>query len=190
MPFCSNCGKLHTNDAKYCPNCGNSLNQQPSTQQFNAQPQYYTPQYSQHNYHQTPTLLSQNEVKGVYGLGKAIAATIISFFALILSIVSLIVESSSEHYVSYYTSYNYTYGYRVDYDTLLLGFILCLLATSMSILSIVFGANSIRNFKYAKSNLDRVPVPTLIMGIHSLVMGIISAIYCFLALIVAIILFL
>ena len=162
MSFCQNCGYKHDDDAKFCVNCGSPVKRiQPQNSQYFTPPNqqyYFTPQYQQlqQGY---PQPVQREEVRGVYGLGKAIAGVILSFFALIfaLSAFSLILPPS--------------------YSKPLLVFIFLILATPFSILSIVFGAQSIRNFKYAKNNLDRVPVPTLILGIHSLVVGIASAIF-------------
>lgn len=172
MPFCTKCGTEHSDEAKFCSNCGNCVKPQPTNQQYFEQQPFQQPcqqpyyMMKPQQFNQQPTLLKEKEVNGVYGLGLAIAGTILSFFAFIFAICSL-------------SLLFYIYDSNL-YDTVFTGEAIALnilFAMPLTILSIIFGGNSIKNFKYAKAKLDRVPVPTLVMGIHSLVMGIMSALF-------------
>ena len=151
MPFCSNCGKEHSSDAKFCTNCGSPIFLHNSdNQQCLYSEQYYANQQS--------TLLGQKQVSGMYGLGKAIIGAILSMFALIFTVLFSVTRDNPS-------------------SPFLPIFCYSIIAITFSIMSIIFGTKSINSFKYAKNNLANVPAPTLILGIHSLIVGIVGCLY-------------
>ena len=164
MPFCSNCGKEHSSDAKFCTNCGRPI----ISHNSNNQQYHYSEQY--HANHQ-PTPLGQEQVSGVYGLGKAIAGAILGTIAITVAIIALMCLSSAE-IVTYDAPH-----VGIDYGFTVASIIFSLISTALSILTIVFSSTSIRNFNYAKENLKRYPIPTLIIGIHFLIVGISSCLF-------------
>ena len=173
MPFCSNCGKEHSNDAKFCTSCGKALTKQaPNQQQY----QYFQPQHfanPQQTFTQQPSLLNQEEVTVTYGLGKAIAGGVLATVGIILALCALILSVSSQYY-NYYTGY-----YEIDVGCVAAAIVLSIAATPLSILSVIFSGTSIRNFNYAKENYHKYPVPTLVLGINFLVVGILSCFFSF-----------
>ncbi|MBR2337516.1 MAG: zinc ribbon domain-containing protein [Clostridia bacterium] len=176
MPFCSNCGTQVGDNVSFCPNCGTSLNAQPAQQpqtQPTYQPTYQAP-------YEPQVLKAEPARTGVYGLGKAIAASVLAFFALIFSLIAHSFYNEADFYLSRYYRYNDSYYYNYsNYYTLMeenaiFSIVFANFAIPLCILAIVFGSSSIKNFKHAKATTGKGPVATLIMGIASLTIGIIS----------------
>lgn len=171
MAFCNKCGAQLLDDAVFCTNCGSSVAAQPQPQ-YQAPQQQYAPQPQYQPQYQTQYQAPQpQQSTGVYGLGKSIASAIIGFFALVFAIVSTEMVALAE---LYYYSYNYSYSYAEE--CAIMGVVFAIFAIPLCILSIIFGAKSINNYKYAKRQLGTNPIATLIIGISGLSMGAIGAI--------------
>ena len=108
------------------------------------------------------------------GFGKALASTImgsVSFFVFIIALVVMSVASAL--YISSTTYYG-TSGYTAG---MLIGFVLLFASLGVSIVSLIFGIQSIKCFVKAKNEGRAKPVATLVCGIVGIVMSAFTLMY-------------
>ena len=162
--YCKKCGKFIGNDSDYCDEC--SVKETEAFEEFSEKKAEEVPPV--YNYAPTPapTYNGSDEIK----LGKAIAAAILSelgFFFIYFAIIWLGSIVTVDTY---------------DYTTV----IICALAgISMSILGLIFGIQSIKNFKATSQFRNGKRIPVLILGISSVVLAGISLFLTFILLLCA-----
>jgi len=177
MAFCTECGAQLGEGAAFCSNCGAKQgNQQQAQPQYAPQPQYVPqPQYT---YAPQP---AKQASSGVYGLGKAIASAILGVLSFMFAVVGLGFVLQAEE-MSNYRHYNGNYYYytKEDIGTMALGgYVGGTFAIVLFIISVIFGAISIKNFAYAKRELGTNPIATLILGIVGLAASALGLIFAF-----------
>ena len=195
--FCTNCGKPTENNQTLCNDCLQAGAQQAQPQQAYQQPQYqqapYQPQYQQPQYqqpyqpqYQQPYYAPQApKAPAVTGptLGKAITGIILASIALfVLTYVYFYIEANIRWtWHSGYYSYGYYYSgyYSYYYPYTEWSLVMILLMLPPAIIGLVFGAKSIGGSNMVLADGTRKKhIPTLILGIAALVIGI-SAISMF-----------
>ena len=154
--YCKKCGKFIGTDEDLCYECK-------SVDLMDEKPAQPTPQF-QPAYAPQPKLQPQVEREGsvMTGFGKALAGTIVGFFAFIFSIVALIVGAGT----------GFTGGFFVVWS----------IAVAGGVISLVFGIQSIKVFKREKRAGRKPPVPALVLGIVSTSLAGITILYAFIAL--------
>ena len=165
MAYCPNCGGYVVDEAKFCNSCGSAQPQQQS------EPSY---SYSQ------PLGAVGVQKKGVYGLGGAIASAILGYFGIVFAAVAEIFSIAALDSYTYHYSYYYSY-YSYDEELATLALVLGIIGIALTVPSVILGARSIGNYKYAKRELGRNPIGTLIVGINGLVMGALGVIFAIIA---------
>ena len=78
-------------------------------------------------------------------------------------------------------SYSYRYGYDADLAEVTI--VVAIISIILGILGVVYGAKSIRNYKYAKREYGKNPIATLVLGISGVSFGALSIFiaFCFMA---------
>ena len=152
MAYCPNCGGYVVEGSRFCNSCGSAQPQQQSAPSYS---------YSQ------PVGASLQQKPGVYGLGVAIASAILGYFGIVFAAVAELMSLAALQIH--------------DDEAAAVSFILGIFALALIIPAIVAGARSIGNYKYAKRELGRNPLGTLIVGINGLAMGVFGVIFAIIA---------
>ena len=165
MAYCPNCGSYVVDGSRFCNSCGSAQPQQQSAPSYS---------YSQ------PVGASLQQKPGVYGLGVAIASAILGYFGIVFAAVaelfSIAALDSYIYHYGYYTSY-----YSYDGELVTLALVFGIIGLMLTVPSVILGARSIGNYKYAKRELGRNPLGTLIVGINGLAMGALGVIFAIIA---------
>jgi hypothetical protein len=170
MAYCPNCGTYVTDGVMFCHVCNTAMPQRTPTYGYGTTAGFNTfPQQKQ----------------GVFGLGGSIASAILGYFAFIFALVSELLALEAINSYTYHYGYYYSY-YSYDEDLAIVAMIMGIFAIGMSIPAIILGAKSIGKYKYAKRNLGRNPIGTLIVGINGLAMGALGAIFALIGVICSI----
>lgn len=155
--FCQKCGKFMDYNAPLCRDC-EAANRQaanpgpyaaPNQMPFNQQ--YAAPTYPQGRMPEDPG-------NAMFGFGKALTSTLLSFFGFIMA------------YVAYFVAL-----FNGDFPV-------WIFSLPMGIISLVFGIQSINCFKARRAPCAR-PVATLVLGIIGLIFGAISLLFTFFAIV-------
>lgn len=152
--YCKNCGKFIGNDNELCDECLAQKKQE--------------------------VIDVQN--LGNVCLGKAIAATIISFMSFIMSFILCVATLATLEILSEENILDSQLGEAVIYP------VLGILFGLPAILSLVFGIISIANFKRTSRQYGK-RIPTLIMGIQSVVMSAVSILFILINFVLFIVIF-
>lgn len=155
--YCKNCGKFIGNDNELCDECLAQQNQKSE--------------------------IVDDQNLGDVCLGKAIAATVISFMAFMMSFVQFVAAIATLEELSDENVFVSSLLYEVGVYP-----ILGVLFGLPAILSLVFGILSIANFKRTSRQYGK-RIPTLIMGIQSVVMSAIAMLFVLINLVLAIVIF-
>lgn len=152
--YCKNCGKFIGNDSDLCDEC--MMKEQVFSEFSEEKVENSTPD----NYQEQPYTPQQTSGGSEVNLGKAIASTILSNIGFFMIYISFIIIGEVE------LSYGYTssgsYGGA---------FVIMLIGIVPSILGLVFGIQSIINFKETAITKNPKRIPVLILGISSVVMA-------------------
>ena len=160
--YCKKCGKFIGNDSDYCDEC--SVKETEAFEEFSDPNAKTVPPVYDYVPNPAPTYNGSDEIK----LGKAIAAMILSEIGFSFIYIAITILGAMV------TSYDYT------------GVILCsVLGLPMCIISLVFGVQSIKNFKETSHFRNGKRIPVLILGICSVVMAGISLFLVFILLLCA-----
>ncbi len=160
--YCKKCGKFIGNDSDYCDEC--SVKETEAFEEFSEKKaEEVSPVY---DYAPTPapTYNGSDEIK----LGKAIAAMILSEIGFVFIYAAIMLLGAMV------TTYD---------DTSVI--VCAVLGLPMCILSLIFGIQSIKNFKATSHFRNGKRIPVLILGICSVVMAGISLFLVFILLLCA-----
>ena len=115
--------------------------------------------------------------KRTFGMGKALAATIVAVIAYIISNINLNV-SGAFSFLSLLAQIGgeVEIGNALDAGGTAISVILGIVTMAMGIVSICLGTISIKTFKAHKAETGVAPIPTLVLGIAGLVLGVLCVI--------------
>lgn len=160
--YCKKCGKFIGNDSDYCDEC--SVKETEAFEEFSEKKAEEVSPVYDYAPISAPTYNGSDEIK----LGKAIAAAIWSEIGFVLIYAAIMLLGAMV------TTYDYT------------SVIVCaVLGLPMCILGLIFGIQSIKNFKATSQFRNGKRIPVLILGISSVVMAGISLFLVFILLLCA-----
>ena len=163
--YCSNCGKFIDYDAKLCKECEAELVKQTKSTDttadqdvppyqgdmppygtevppygFYGQQGYYQPQMDPYSYSTEP-----DPTNRMYGFGKALTSTILSFFGFLFAYISVVLGAFEPE----------------------AGVVILLISLPCTVISFIFGLQSINTFRARKATCAK-PIATLVLGIEGI----------------------
>ena len=159
--YCKNCGKLLSDDSKYCYHCGTAVTENQHTDESIPKSSQIAANMQVDNIEsqdQSPSKISQ----AIASMALSIGGLFVFFFSIIL-ISMLGADSSSE-------------------STLVLigiiGVLSLLSATAAELIAMILGIKSIKHFVSVKKNCGKKHISTLVFGIVGCSIGGFMTFYC------------
>ncbi len=171
--YCTRCGKQIDYDAIVCNECLEKekleKDSQIETEAPKAEQEYReVPRYQYNVPEEEAEALSDTSNPRMFGFGKALTSTILGFVGWIVSYIALIVCAVA---IS-------------EDDAIAAGLVLNLLASGLSVPSLILGIKSVIGFKSRASRGAVKPIPSLILGIVGLSFSALALFFVFISLVI------